>query len=455
MKKLTLLGGGGVRSPFLAKVLAARAVNAGIGRVVFMDPDAEKLAVFGGISRALLAKHAPEIDFELSTDAVKALAGADYIISTLRVGGDEGRVKDERIALEMGLIGQETVGAGGFAMAMRSIPPLLAYCRLAKQHASPGALMFNFTNPSGLVTQALRSAGYHNVYGICDSPPEQAHEFVRLLGLPPGETEVRCYGLNHLSWFPSIRHGGREYIGDCLAHPRLCLDTEQRFFDPALLQSMGTLCNGYLYYYYYPDKAYAGIMAGGKTRGETVLETNRAMMAAMAGLELPRQLDRAAELFLQAYGERENNYMAIESGTKRQAVQLDLDPTRGAEGYAGVALDFIEAVNTGAPRRMYLSLPNNGAIPGLRDEDVIESSCVVDGGGPRADRHTGIPDENMGLILRVKAFERLAAEAIAERSLEKAARALMNHPLVNSYSLGKRLAAAYVEAHAGFVGDWR
>lgn len=454
MKKLTLLGGAGVRSPFLAKTLAARAHAAGIGRVVFMDTDAEKLAVFGGICRDILARHAPGVAFETTTSAEAALDGADYIISTLRVGGDEGRVKDERIALDMGLIGQETVGAGGFGMAMRSIPPLLAYCRLAKKLAAPNALMFNFTNPSGLVTQALRSAGYSNVYGICDSPPEQAHEFIRLLGLPAQGTQVRCYGLNHLSWFPSIRCDGREYIRECLDHPRLCLDTEQRFFDQALLQSLGALCNGYLYYYYYLDKAYQGILAGGKTRGETVLEMNRAMMAAMGRLRMPRDVDRAAAMFLESYGTRENSYMAIESGTRRKAVRLNLEPSLDAGGYAGVALDFIEALNTGKPRRMYLSLPNNGAIPGLADDDVIESSCVVDGGGAAADRHPDIPAENMGLMLRVKAFERMAVEAIHERSLDKAARALMNHPLVNSYSLGKQLAGRYAQAHAAYVGEW-
>ena len=188
--KLAVLGGGGVRSPFLAKSIVANSSNVGLTEVVFMDNNEKKLSIYGKIARVIANKLVPSLKFTITTDAVEAVKNADFVITTLRVGEDNGRTKDERVALDLGVLGQETTGAGGFAMAMRSVPVLLDYCKLIEKHANKNVLIFNFTNPSGIVTQALRSVGYNNVYGICDAPSGFKNQLLRLLNVTDDELSI-------------------------------------------------------------------------------------------------------------------------------------------------------------------------------------------------------------------------------------------------------------------------
>ncbi len=253
--KLVVLGGGGVRSPFLAKSIVSGAKDTGITKVVFMDNDAEKLRIFGGMAKHISRRIDSELEFELTTDPVEAVKGADYIITTLRVGQDKGRVSDERIALKHGVLGQETTGAGGFAMALRSIPALLEYCQAIKDHANKEALIFNFTNPSGLVTQALRSAGFDNVYGICDGPSEFISEMQEMFRVGPERFSVECFGLNHLSWFRNIKVDGVDRTQELIDSDDTYKHTEERLFDKSLVKMQDMLLNGYLYFYFYREKA--------------------------------------------------------------------------------------------------------------------------------------------------------------------------------------------------------
>ena len=154
--KLTVIGGGGVRSMFLAKSIAQRAHDLHITELVFMDCDADKLRIYGGLARHVARLLDPALKFTLTTDADEAVRDADYIITTIRVGGDHTRVRDERIALDLGILGQETTGAAGLSFAMRSVPALADYCERIKRLSKPTVKVFNFTNPAGVVSQALR-----------------------------------------------------------------------------------------------------------------------------------------------------------------------------------------------------------------------------------------------------------------------------------------------------------
>jgi len=455
--KLAVLGGGGVRSPMLAKSIMNRAGLLGIDKVVFMDNSSEKLRIYGGLAKRIAGMIDSDISFTLTTDPVEAVKDADFIITTLRVGGDRGRTLDERIALNHGILGQETTGAGGFAMAMRSIPALLEYCKLVKQYAKPGAYIFNFTNPSGLVTQALRDEGYDNVYGICDGPSEFIKELEALIGAKHKDVSVECFGLNHLSWYRSFKVKGQEIIKELIDNPMLYKKTEMRFFDPELAKSMGMLFNGYLYYYYSREQAIANISKSGKTRGETILEINNDMHDELAGLYIEKEFDRASQIYLKYYDKREKSYMAIESGTQREEKKLEFDlGTKGEDdgGYAGVALNFIESLITGEKSEMVLSVPNNGSMEGLNDNDVIEVTCHIDKNGAKPIKVGKVDEMQMYLIRQVKLYERLAAEAIRTKNIEAARKALMVHPLVNSYTLAKQLVAEYLEAHKEYVGQW-
>lgn len=171
---------------------------------------------------------------------MEAVRDADYIITTIRAGEDQKRVDDERIALARNVLGQETTGAAGFSFAMRSVPALAKYCELIRKYAKPGAKVFNFTNPAGVVSQTLRDMGYDFTYGICDAPTGMLRGFAHLYGVDPDSVTASCYGLNHLSFFDSIRFSGREMLPTLMDDPRVYVETDMRFFTPALAKKMGS-----------------------------------------------------------------------------------------------------------------------------------------------------------------------------------------------------------------------
>ena len=166
---------------FLYKEEEQYIVNA--DEIVFMDNDEKKLNIYGKMAQQLVKKLQPELNFWLTGDAVEAIRDADYIITTIRMGGDDMRIRDEKAALAKHLLGQETTGAAGFSFAMRSVPALVEYCELAKKYAKPDVKIFNFTNPSGLVTQALHNAGHHRIIGICDAPSSLKYRMCDKLGV--------------------------------------------------------------------------------------------------------------------------------------------------------------------------------------------------------------------------------------------------------------------------------
>ncbi len=445
--KLAVIGGGGVRSMFLAKSIARKAKALDITELVFMDNNEKKLNIYGGMAGVVAEKLAPELAFSLTADAVEAIRDADYVITTIRPGGDGMRVRDERIALDLGVLGQETTGAAGLSFAMRSVGALAEYCELVKKYAKKGCKVFNFTNPAGVVSQTLRDMGYDFTYGICDAPSGMLRSFEKLYGAPEGSAKGELYGLNHLSYFKSVEIGGRDVLPELIENDRAYTETDLRYFEKSLLRERGAILNEYLYYFYYREKAVANILAAPQTRGEQIAEINRKMTAELEKIDVEKDFDNA---FV-----RENNYMAAESGVKRKN-QWRFDiyaPDDG--GYAGVALKFMEIVQSGGTDQMILCVPNNGAIEGLRDDDVAEITCDIVGGEAVPHRFGAVDEQNLELIRRVKIYERLASEAIRTKSRTRAVEALTLHPLVASYSLATQLVDAYLEHNKAYTGDWK
>lgn len=458
--KLTVLGGGGVRSAFLAKSLAYNAHRINLTEVVFLDNSAENLELFGAIASHIFNTIRPDIAFSLETDAVKALKGANYIITTLRVGGDESRIRDERIALDHNTLGQETTGAGGFAMAMRSIPALLNYCRLIEEHAASDAILFNFTNPSGLVTEAIVKSGFkRQVYGICDAPSELIRELPALLGCTEEQLRVECYGLNHFSWFTGITVDGKDVTEALIANPKLYTHTCMQYFSPELVRLCDNqLLNEYLYYYYYREEALNAIQASGETRGEQIARINRDMREALRTIDAKANPQKAFDIWMQHYLRRENSYMQSESRQEKFNTRAALTLKQFIEqpdsgGYAGVALDILEAVNSKTSKRIVVSLPNNGTLDFLPDDDVIEISCDLSKDGLKPVTPSHVPQAQKNMIACVKDYERLAVAAILQQDRKLAVRALMAHPLIASWTLAEKLVAAYLDAPQ--FAQWR
>jgi 6-phospho-beta-glucosidase len=465
--KIALIGGGGVRTMYFTEAAAKYADRLGVTHISIMDNDAEKLEIFGELARHVAMKANSSLKVDLTTDIAEAVTGADYVVTTMRVGKDEGRVKDEKIALSHGVIGQETTGAGGFSFALRTIPVMLEYCRIIKEKSN-NAVVFNFTNPAGLVTQAMHEAGYTNVIGVCDNPTTLKSEVAHALGLGVNNIYTRMYGLNHLSWMDSIKVKDVEIIDKLLASDAFLESSwEFGYFDKELIHLLKQIPNGYLYYFYYPEKALKNIESSDVTRGEVILDINNKMIKALKGIDVKRNPEEALEAYHKFLKERESSYMSIElAGKKLQSKSFDLsslgiegldkghEDAASFEGYAGVAFNYIEAVKNDKPMDIPLNVANNGAIPGLRPEDVVEITCVVDKDGAHPAKVESVPENNMLLIKQIKLYENLTVQAIKHRSKKLAIQALMIHPLINSYSIAKALVEDYVAEFKDYLGEW-
>lgn len=462
--KLTLIGGGGVRAPLFVASALRRAGRVRLTELCLMDRDVEKLALFGGLCREVVRQAGSSVRLTLTSDAREALEGARYVVTAIRVGGERGRVLDERIALRHGVLGQETTGPGGFAMALRSIPAILGYAELLEQ-VSPGAWLFNFTNPAGLVVQALHARGFRRAVGICDSANAAQHAVSAWHGIPPQHLRAEVFGLNHLSWTRRVQYNDRDLLGPLLREPAFRAGTLLRLFDPALVRQIGMWLNEYLFYYYYAERALASISTHEQTRGEQVLALTAGLMDELRAVGV-EQAPAAALAAYDAYQQRRHgSYMpyrpdadTADGTTVSEPAPASADtPTHDAqratnnaagEGYAGVALGMIEALETGEPLHTALNVANQGAIAGLRDDDVVEVSCRVDAAGVRPLPIVGIPEPQELLMRAVKLYERLTVEAVFQRSRPLAVQALMAHPLVLSFSRASTLVDEYLAAHA-------
>lgn len=456
--KICILGGGGSRAIILTKSLLQKAPELGITEIVFMDNNEEGLRIFGGMAKKAASIINPEVLVNYTTDAIAAISESDYVITTIRAGGDAGRVWNERIALKHGVLGQETTGAGGFAMAMKTIPALKEYCELIRNYAKKEVMVFNFSNPSGLVTQAMRDLGYDFVYGVCDAPTGFLHQIARLRKTPVNTLRMDVFGLNHLSYYTAVIENEMDITRELLSDPRLYKETDMRYFEPELPQRWDVLFNEYLYYFYYREEAVRNILSSECTRGESILSINRDMMSELQCLDPGKDFQMMLEIYAKYNHKREISYMAAESSIQRNetaAPVFDLfTPEEG--GYAGIALAFIQAKIQGKFSEMVLSVPNHGTVDWLAEDDVVETTCIIgpNGSSPKTGMKQ-LPESAKVLVQTMKRYERLAAQGILEKDRAMITEALMVHPLVNSYSLAKALVSDYLKWDIEDISDWR
>jgi 6-phospho-beta-glucosidase len=449
--KLALIGGGGVRAPLFVQSALRRADSLGLDEICLMDVSGAALETFGAIAAELAQQSGARARITTTTDPELALSGADFVITTIRPGGLEGRIADERIALELGVLGQETTGAGGFAMALRSIPVILKYAQLM-QRLCPNAWLLNFTNPAGLVTQALHDAGFVRSVGICDSANGAQRALAKWYNVPEAEISADLFGLNHLSFTTRATLAGRDVLPQALASDAFLDGSAERVFEHDLVRRHGMWINEYLYYYYYAEKAVAALQAG-PTRGEEILALNKELDLRLSAIDLHSDTAGALSIYFDYEHQRSASYMASARQPTATDTPAAAEPDDG-EGYAGVALGIIAALAGGAPLRSGLNVRNDGAIDGLADSDVVEVACTIDSNGIVPISFGAMPEPQGNLVRTVKIYERMAVRAIAARDRELAIDALTVHPLILSYSRARPLVDRYLEAHAAFAGQW-
>lgn len=420
--RLAILGGGGFRVPLVHRALLA---GGGCTELVLHDVDAGRLAAIERVlaEQAAGAANAPRV--RTTTDLAAAVSDVDFVFSAIRVGGLRGRRLDEQIAHAEGVLGQETVGAGGIAYGLRTVPVAVRLARLIGELA-PRAWVVNFTNPAGMVTEAMAAHLGGRVIGICDSPAGLCRRVARALGIDPATARFGYAGLNHLGWLRSVRAGGDDLLPRLLADPAACESFEEgKLFGADWLRTLGAVPNEYLHYYYY---YFAREAVDSASRGAFLLEQQRGFYAepSLASWERTRL-------------EREATYMA----ETREGERDDLE----GGGYENVALALMQALADGEPTTLILNVRNGSALPGVPGDAVVEVPCVVDANGARPIPTAPLPDHALGLVTTIKAVERATIEAATTGSRAAALRAFALHPLVDSVTVARRLLDAYVAAH--------
>lgn len=438
--RLTILGGGGFRVPLVyAAVLADRAERR-VTHVVLHDTDETRLRAIGHVLTTQAQRHtaahpqhrAPELT--VTTDLDRAIEGADFVFSAIRVGGLDGRTADERVALDLGLLGQETTGAGGVSYGLRTVPVAVDIAERVRRLA-PEAWVVNFTNPAGLVTQAMQQVIGERVVGICDSALGVARRAALALGHDLARAEVDYAGLNHLGWLQALRVDGRDVLPDLLADPaRLGSIEEGHLFGTDWLQTLGLLPNEYLYYYYFTRESIAAIRSGPQTRGEFLVGQQSSFYAAVA--DSPGE---AWTVWDRVKRERNATYMQENRAADEPRSEQDIE----GGGYEGVALGLMTAIARDEPATLVLNVANAGTLPGLPVDAVVEVPCRVTAAGPRPLPVSPLRGAELGLTLQVKAVEELTIRAALAGDPRLAVEALALHPLVDSVTVARQLLAGY------------
>jgi 6-phospho-beta-glucosidase len=408
--------------------------------------------LIGALTRPLEKTAGLKFHLTRTTDVVQALQGADFVITTFRVGGIASRVIDERVPLSHGVLGQETTGPGGFAMGMRTIPVILETVEQLRTYC-PDAWLINFANPAGMLAEAVAQTGWKRVVGICDAPTGMQRVAAAVLGAPVEEIFLDYFGLNHLGWVRSVLFHGQDVLPKFLQMAQQAGELPDLPFQLDFIAALGMIPNEYLYYYYHADQAVKNILQAGRTRGEQIAKLNEELFASLKSCqEVGDQAGMLAayRAYLQQRGQ---TYMAAETGKGRnQAAHGPFAAAVAAalsgEGYAGVALDLIEGLQGQAARSMILNIPNQGALPGMGAGDVVEVPALVSRDLVRPLAAGEVPAACLGLMQQVKAYEQATIRAAREHSYSLAVQALVLHPLVRDYNLARRILDGYIEQHA-------
>ena len=405
--KIAVVGGGSTYTPELVQGFATREGRLPVDELVLLDPDAERLRVVGGLAGRMLARAGWGGRLTLTGRREQALDGAGFVVVQLRVGGQAMRLADETLPLEYGCVGQETTGPGGFAKALRTVPVVLELAEEAARRAAPGAWFVDFTNPVGIVTQALLDHG-HRAIGLCNSAIGFQRRFAAQLGVAPERVELEHVGLNHLTWERAVRVDGIDRLPELLDRHAGQLAAELGL--PAdLLRTLGVVPSSYLRYYYATSQV----------------------------LDEQRRLPPRAE-----------QVMAIE----RELLELYRDPAldrkpellerRGGAFYSEAAAALIASLHAGTGDVQVVDVRNDGALPDLPDDAVVEVPARVDAAGAHPLRLAPLAPELLGLVQQAKAYERLTVRAALSGDRAVARKALLANPLVREF----RVAAPLLDA---------
>jgi 6-phospho-beta-glucosidase len=439
-----------VRTPLLIHGLARARAELGVEEVCLFDLDADRAAAMARLGGEIVRRLDGGFRIRVETRLEEAAGGASFVLNSIRVGGMAARARDERIAIQHGLAGQETTGPGGAAMALRTVPVTLDYARTVER-AAPDAWFINFSNPAGLMTEALTQNTGLRVVGICDTPSELFFRIATEMDAPLAEFQFDYAGLNHLGWVRRVLRDGEDVTGRILSDADLLRRIyPARLFDPELIQTLRLIPTEYLFFYYSQQRAHRNQVQAGASRGEELQRLNGDLFGQLARQSPAEALETYRAYLMQ----RNASYLKLEAEAESAfgARAAESDPFETATGYHKIALDVMTALASDQPREIVLNVPNRGAIDDLDAADVVEVPCDVDRNGARP-RPTGrLPEGVRGLVLAVKEYERALIRASLEKSAAMARLALMECPIVGQWEPAGKVLEALRQADREGLG---
>ena len=415
--KVAVVGGGSTYTPELVEGFVTRGDRLTVDELALLDIDAERLAVVGGLAKRMLRRAGWSGRLVLTGDRDRALEGAGFVLVQLRIGGQAARFSDETIPPRYGCIGQETTGPGGFAKALRTVPVVLELAEETARRGAPDAWFVDFTNPTGLVTQALLDEG-HRALGLCNVAIGFQRRFAAHFGVGPERVQLEHVGLNHLTWERKVHVDGVDRLPELL-EGAMDLVSDEVDLPAELIRAVGAIPSYYLHYYYRTAQVLHEQRNGKKTRAEEVMEIE-------AGL-------------LELYKDP----------------SLDTKPAlleeRGGAFYSDAAAALVASLHAGTGDVQVVNLRNDGAIPGLPDDAVVEIPAAIDRDGAHPLPVAPLEPDMLALVEHAKGYEILAARAAVTGDRRIALRALMSNPLVGDFDLARPLLEALLDANRGYL----
>jgi 6-phospho-beta-glucosidase len=414
--KIAVVGGGSTYTPELVEGFARRTSRLPIDELVLLDTDSERLDIVGGLAGRMLERLDWRGRLVLTGDREAAIDGADFVLIQLRVGGQAARLVDETLPPTFGVVGQETTGAGGFAKALRTVPVVLELGEITSRRGAPGAWIVDFTNPVGIVTQALVDAG-HRAIGLCNVAINIQRTVAEHLGVTSDRVELEHVGLNHLSWERAVRVDGHDRLPELITTEADWLAT-QMGLPVDLIRTLGSIPSYYLRYYYETARVVAD-QRDGHTRAQDVIDIE----ARLLDLYRDETLTEKPELLAR----------------------------RGGAFYSEAAAQLIASLHDGAGDIQVVDTRNDGALPDLAATAVVEIPARIDRDGAHPLPLAPLGAEIRGLVQQVKAYEELAIEAAMSGDRGSALRALMANPLVGDWAIAGPLLEALLEANRAYL----
>src|SRR3954447_10994106 len=415
--KLAVIGGGSTYTPEVMDGLVQFRDELPVDDLYLHDTNDERLQVVAGLAKRMLARAAHPVNLVTTTSLDEAVEGADAVLVQIRVGGQAARMVDESVPLACGCLGQETTGFGGLAKALRTVPVVLDIAATARTRA-PKAWIVDFTNPVGIVTKALLDAG-HRAVGLCSAAMVFQRHFAKVLDVDPERIELDHLGLNHLTWEVGVRLDGKDVLPALLSDEHADRVARATGLPAELVQRLGTVPSYYLHYFYEHDHV-VDEQRQTKSRAETVSEIE----AELLHLYADETLDEKPELLKQ----------------------------RGGAGYSEAAVELIASLlGSAGIGRHVINLRNNGALPFLADDAVVEVPAVVEPSGVTPAPLPELTGLERGLVAHVSAYEELALQAALHGGRERVFRALLAHPLVGQADVADRLTDAMIDANRKFL----